>query len=60
MPTLLYIEEAAVVIAYHKVGSLPALYQDGEIVDVVSLDDIAEYFSEHLAGETLGEILEER
>ena len=54
------IEEAAVVTADHEVRCLPVLDQDEEIVGVVSLDDIAENFSEHIAGETLGKIVEER
>ena len=46
--------------ADREVRRLPILDQDGDIVDVVSLGDIAENFSEHLAGETLGEIVEKR
>ena len=54
------VEEAAVIMADNQIRRLPVLDAGGAIVGLLSVDDIAENASEHLAGETLGEIVETR
>lgn len=54
------VEEAAYLMGGHQVRRLPILDADGVLVGVVSLTDIALEISEQLAGETLGEIAEDR
>jgi CBS domain-containing protein len=44
----------------YQVRRLPVLDDREQLVGVVSLEDIAEHASEHIAGEALGEIVEER
>ena len=54
------VEEAAARMADNQVRRLPVLDVAGKLTGVLSIDDIAEDYSEHLAGETLGEIVEAR
>ncbi|MEO0703460.1 MAG: CBS domain-containing protein [Pseudomonadota bacterium] len=54
------VEEAAHLMGHHQVRRLPVLNAKGVLMGVVSVADIAVEVSEHLAGETLGEIAEER
>jgi len=54
------IEEAAAVMGDTQVRRLPVYDSSAELVGMLSLDRIAEDGSERLAGETLGEIVEER
>lgn len=54
------IKDAAALMADHQVRRLPVCEAEGRLVGMLSLDDIAEDYSEHLAGETLGEIVETR
>ncbi|MER3356643.1 MAG: CBS domain-containing protein [Hoeflea sp. D1-CHI-28] len=54
------VENAAASMGDNQVRRLPVLDETGNLVGVLSLDAIAEDYSESLAGETLGEIVEER
>ncbi|KRS16076.1 CBS domain-containing protein [Roseovarius indicus] len=54
------VENAAASMGDNQVRRLPVLDETGNLVGVLSLDTIAEDYSESLAGETLGEIVEER
>ena len=54
------IEEVAAIMGENQVRRLPVLDRSGELVGVVSLGDIAENISELIAGEALGEIVENR
>ena len=54
------VENAAARMGDNQVRRLPVLDETGNLVGVLSLDTIAEDYSESLAGETLGEIVEER
>lgn len=54
------VEAAAIRMADHQIRRLPVFDAAGELVGVLSLDRIAEECCEHLAGETLGEIVEVR
>jgi CBS domain-containing protein len=54
------VEEAAAIMADHQIWHLPVLDDVGGLVGLLSLGDIAEHYSEHLAGEVLGEIVEAR
>lgn len=53
-------EEAAYAMGDHQVRRLPVCDAAGTPVGILSLSQIAEHYSEHLAGETLGEIVEAR
>jgi CBS domain-containing protein len=44
----------------NQIRHLPVLDAAGQLVGLFSLDMIAEDVSEHLAGETLGEVVETR
>ena len=52
--------EAAYIMGDYQVRRLAVLDRDGSLVGVLSVGDIAEHASEILAGETLGEIVEDR
>lgn len=52
--------EAAYMMGDHQVRRLPVLDATGMLAGVISLADIALEISEQLAGETLGEIAEDR
>lgn len=54
------VEAAAVRMADHQLRRLPVFDAAGALVGILSLDRIAEDYCEHLAGETLGEIVETR
>ena len=54
------IEEAAARMADNQVRRLPVFNDVHWLVGTLSVDLIAEDYSEHLAGETLGEIVERR
>ena len=54
------VAEAAVIMGDNQIRRLPVLRRDGQLVGVLSLGDIAENFSEGLAGEVLGEVVEGR
>lgn len=54
------IEDAAIIMADHQMRRLPVVNHSGDVVGLLTLDLIAENFSEHLAGEVLGEIVERR
>ena len=54
------IPDAAAIMGDYQKRRLPVLNVKDSIVGVISLDKIAEDYSEHLAGETLGEIVERR
>ena len=54
------IDQAAAIMGDFQVRRLPVLDTSDRLIGVLSLDQIAEDFSEHLAGETLGEIVETR
>lgn len=54
------IEDAAAMMGDHQVRRLPVFDDAGALIGVLSLDNIARDYSEILAGETLGEIVEER
>ena len=59
-PDTASVEHAAALMGDNQVRRLPVLDRAGRLVGIVSVDDIAENYSEHLAGETLGEIVEYR
>lgn len=52
--------DAALLMADYQVRRLPVLDHSGQVVGMLTLDMIAENFCEHVAGETLGEIVEQR
>lgn len=52
--------EAAAIMADNQVRRLPATDHDNHLVGLLSLDSIAKDYSEHIAGEILGEIVEQR
>lgn len=52
--------QAAVIMADNQVRRLPVIDVSGKIIGLLTLDNIAEDYSENLAGETLGEIVEYR
>ena len=54
------IEAAAVRMGDHQIRRLPVFDAEGSLSGILTLDAIAEDYSEHLAGETLGEIVETR
>lgn len=54
------VEEAAIIMGDNQVRRLPVTDANGQLVGIISVDDIAENYAEHLAGETLGEIVEYR
>ncbi|MHA6262346.1 CBS domain-containing protein [Arenibacterium sp. CAU 1754] len=54
------VEDAAVIMSDHQIRNLPVCNTEGALVGTLCLDHIAENYSEHLAGETLGEIVERR
>lgn len=54
------IEIAAALMGDHQIRRLPVLNADGNLAGMLTLDSIAEDYCEHLAGETLGEIVETR
>ena len=54
------VRDATVLMADFQVRRLPVLDASGRVVGLLTLDMIAEDFCEHLAGETLGEIVEQR
>ena len=54
------IDYAAALMADHQVRRLPVLGPSGSLAGLMSLDAIAEDYSERLAGETLGEVVESR
>lgn len=54
------VAEAAGIMGDNQVRRLPVLDRSGELLGVLSVGDIAENASEELAGQALGEIIEER
>jgi CBS domain-containing protein len=54
------VEEALAIMADNQVRRLPVLNHESHLVGMLSVDMIAEHFSEHLAGQILGEIVERR
>lgn len=54
------IEEVAGLMGDHQVRRMPVLDRSGRLVGIVSMGDIAEDASEILAGEALGEVVEDR
>lgn len=54
------IERAAATMGDHQLRRLPVFDQNNRLKGILSVDCIAEHYSEHLAGETLGEIVETR
>ncbi|MBO6604516.1 MULTISPECIES: CBS domain-containing protein [Paracoccaceae] len=54
------VETLAALMGDHQVRRLPVLDGRDRLVGMVSLGDIAEHVSERLAGEALGEIVEDR
>lgn len=52
--------EAAVIMSDEQVRHLLVMDRSGRLVGVLSVDDIARNASEELAGQTLGEIVEQR
>ena len=54
------VEEAAAIMGEHQVRRLPVLERSGKLVGILSVGDIAREVSEWLAGEALGEIVEDR
>jgi len=54
------IEDAAAAMGDHQVRRLPVCDEAKRLLGVLSVDRIAEEYSEHLAGEALGEIVEKR
>jgi CBS domain-containing protein len=54
------IECAAAKMGDHQVRRLPVLNRANRLSGILSVDRIAEHYSEHLAGEALGEIVEAR
>lgn len=58
--TVTPIESVAAIMGDNQIRRLPVMEHGVGLVGVISVDDIAEHASEHLAGETLGEIVEKR
>lgn len=54
------IVEAAAMLGDHQIRQMPVFNRAERLVGMFFLDTIAENYSEHLAGETLGEIVEPR
>ena len=54
------VSEIAAIMGDHQIRRLPVINRDNLIVGMVTVGDIAREASEHVAGETLGEIVEER
>lgn len=54
------VARAAALMGDHQVRHLLVLERSGAFAGVLSVDDIAEHASEHLAGQALGEIVETR
>jgi CBS domain-containing protein len=54
------VTEAAAIMGDNQVRRLPVLDRSGELLGVLSVGDIAENASEELAGQALGEIIEDR
>lgn len=54
------VEEAAMIMADNQVRYLPVINHTQDLVGLLTIDVIAENYSERLAGETLGEIVEHR
>jgi CBS domain-containing protein len=54
------IEEIAGLMGDHQIRRLPVIDDAGALVGMISISDIAEHVSELLAGEALGEIVEDR
>ncbi len=54
------IQRATATMGDHQFRRLPVLDQKNRLKGILSVDGIAEHYSEHLAGETLGEIVETR
>lgn len=54
------VTEAAAIMGDEQVRHLLVLERSGDLVGVLSVDDIAENASEELAGQALGEIVEKR
>jgi CBS domain-containing protein len=52
--------DAAVIMADHQVRRLPVMNRGNQLVGMLTVDLIAENYSEKVAGETLGEIVESR
>lgn len=54
------IQQIAEIMGDHQLRRLPVLDDNDHLVGMVTLGDIARDGSEHLAGEALGEVVEER
>jgi CBS domain-containing protein len=54
------IEDAAIIMADNQVRHLPVMDRSHALAGMLTLDLIAEHYSEQLAGETLGECVERR
>ncbi len=54
------VNEIATIMGDHQIRRLPVTNHDNVVVGMVTVGDIARDASEHVAGETLGEIVEER
>lgn len=54
------VEDAAAAMGDNQIRRLPVCDEAKRLVGILSVDTIAEEYSEHLAGETLGEIVEHR
>ncbi|MGB3278683.1 MAG: CBS domain-containing protein [Pseudorhodobacter sp.] len=54
------IEDAAIIMADNQVRHLPVMDSNHALAGLLTLDLIAEHYSEQLAGETLGECVERR
>ncbi|WP_366658554.1 CBS domain-containing protein [Fodinicurvata sp. EGI_FJ10296] len=59
-PATASVEEVAATMGDYQVRRLVICDDAGRLVGIVSVGDIAKHYSEHLAGETLGEIVEFR
>ena len=54
------VSEIAATMGDHQIRRLPVINHDNVVVGMVTVGDIARDASEYVAGETLGEIVEER
>lgn len=54
------VSEIATIMGDHQVRRLPVINHDNVVIGMVTVGDIARDASEHVAGETLGEIVEDR
>ncbi len=54
------ISEITAIMGDHQIRRLPVTNHENVLVGMVTIGDIARDFSEHMAGEALGEIVEER